>query len=70
LIFPKKLTLKVLLKYEIVRLDVTYAFNLSTWEAEAGKCLEFKAKLFYREDPRQPRLGSRETLSQKTKQTK
>jgi hypothetical protein len=50
-----------------VSLVVVHTFNPSTWEAEAGGCLEFETSLATKRVPDQPEVH-RETLSQKTKQ--
>jgi hypothetical protein len=45
---------------------VVHAFNPSTWEAEAGGFLEFKASLVYKVSSRTARAIQRNTVS-KTK---
>jgi hypothetical protein len=51
---------------------VAHAYNPSTWEAEAGEFLEFKASLVYRVSSRTARATQRNPVSknQKNKTTK
>jgi hypothetical protein len=51
---------------------VTHPFNPSTWEAEAGKFLEFEASLVYRVSSRTARAIQKNPVSKqnKTKQNK
>jgi hypothetical protein len=46
---------------------VAHAFNSSTWEAEAGGFLRFKASLVYRVSSRTTRATQRNPVSRKTK---
>jgi hypothetical protein len=47
---------------------VVHAFNPSTWEAEAGRSLEFKASLVYRVSSRTARATQRNPVWKKQKQ--
>jgi hypothetical protein len=47
----------------------TRAFNPSTWEAEAGGFLEFKASLVYKVSSRTARATQRNPVLKKQKQT-
>jgi hypothetical protein len=50
---------------------VVHAFNPITWEAEAGKFLEFEASLVYKVSSRTARATQRNPVSKnKTKQNK
>jgi hypothetical protein len=48
---------------------VAHAFNPSTWEAEAGRISEFKARLVYKVSSRTARATQRNSVS-KNKKTK
>jgi hypothetical protein len=49
---------------------VALAFNPSTWEAEAGGFLKFKASLVYRVSSRTARATQRNPVSKNQKNTK
>jgi hypothetical protein len=49
---------------------VAHAFNLSTWEAEAGNLCEFEARLVYRLSSRTVRATQRNPISKKKQQKK
>jgi hypothetical protein len=49
---------------------VAHAFNPSTWEAEAGGFLTFKASLVYRVSSRTARATQRNLVSEKQNKTK
>jgi hypothetical protein len=49
---------------------VAYTFNLSTWEAEVGRFLIFKASLVYRVSSRTARAIQRNPVSKKLKNRK